>query len=116
MAAYYHTGLAKGSFISGILSLFMGPITAIPGVFMGHMARSRAEHFPQQYAGSGMALMGLVFSYLSLLAFIFLLVAAYYLQTNGQLEPLLNMVDPSEALSGVSADISDIFGQLAVEK
>ncbi len=113
MAAYYHTGLAKGSLISGILSLFIGPITAIPGVFMGHIARSRAEHFPHQYGGSGMALMGLVFSYFSLLAFIFLLVAAYYLQANDQLEPLLNMVDPGETLSNVSARI---FGQLTVEK
>ncbi len=113
MAAYYHTGLAKGAFISGILSLFLGPVTAIPGIFMGHMARSRVEHFPQQYGGSGVALMGLLFSYFSLLIFILLLVAAYYLQTNGQLEPLLSMLDSSETLSKVSADI---FGQLAVEK
>ena len=113
MAAYYHTGLAKGSLISGILSLFMGPITAIPSIFMGHIARSRAEHFPHQYGGSGMALMGLVFSYLSLLVFIFFLVTAYYLQANGQLEPLLNMVDSSETLSKVSAEI---FAQSAFEK
>jgi uncharacterized membrane protein len=113
MAAYYHTGLAKGSLISGILSLFIGPITAIPSIFMGHMARSRAKHFPQQYGGAGMALMGLVFSYFSLFVFIFLLVVAYYLQTNGQLEPLLNIVDSSETLSSVSAGI---FGQLTVEK
>ena len=113
MAAHYYTGLAKWSLISGILSFFTGPITAIPGVFMGHMARSRAEHFPQQYGGSGTALMGLVFSYFSLLVFIFLLVSMYYLQTNGQLEPLLNMVDPSEKLSQVS---TEIFAQLAFEK
>lgn len=105
MAGYYHTGLAKGAFFSGVLSLLLGPITAIPSIFMGHIARSRAKHFPHQYGGSGMALTGLFLSYLSLFVFVLLTITIYSLQTNGQLESVLNMIDSSGFLSDVAKSI-----------
>lgn len=109
MAAYYRTGLAKASFISGFLSLFLGPITAIPGIIIGHMARSRVADFPHQYGGAKMALTGLLLNYFSLIAFILFLFAAYSLQANGQLEGLLNLMDPSESLSKLSNELFSKF-------
>lgn len=105
MGSHYRTGLAKGSLISGFLSFFVGPITAIPGIFMGHMARSRAEYFPHQYSGSGIALIGLIFNYFALIMFIILIVGGYYLEENGQLEPLLNVIDPSKQLSSTLTEV-----------
>ena len=112
MAAYYRTGLAKTSLISGLLSLFIGPITAIPGIFIGHAARSRVVDFPHQYGGAGMALTGLVLNYLALFSSIVFIFSLYYLQTNGMLEGVLNLVDPSEKLSGISNDLfAKYFGK-----
>lgn len=112
MAGYYHTGLAKSALISGFLSLCLAPITAMPGIIMGHMARSRIKNFPHQYGGSGMALTGLFLNYFFLAGFIFLAVSTYYLQANGQLEPVLNLIDPSEYLSGMA---KNVFSQSIVK-
>lgn len=56
-------GLAITALVLGILSILLGFLTAIPGVIVGHMARSRAKKNPQQYGGAGMALAGLIISY-----------------------------------------------------
>jgi hypothetical protein len=59
-------GLAIASLILGILSLMFYIFTAIPGIITGHMARSRVNKNPDEYSGKGMALAGLIFSYIML--------------------------------------------------
>ena len=62
-----NNGHAIAALILGILSLFMSIFTAIPGVILGHMALSKIKHKPEQYEGSGMAIAGLIMSYLFLI-------------------------------------------------
>ncbi len=74
MANSQKNGLAIVSLILGILSLFLfGFLTAIPGIITGHMARSRAKKDPVTYGGSGIALAGLILSYLAIIASIALI-------------------------------------------
>jgi hypothetical protein len=60
-------GLAITSLVLGILSMvgFCG-LTGIPAIICGHIARGRVRRSPAQYAGSGMALAGLIMGYLSI--------------------------------------------------
>jgi hypothetical protein len=59
--------LAVTSLVLGIVSLVvcLGPLTAIPAIICGHVARRRARQSPAQYGGPGMALAGLVLGYVS---------------------------------------------------
>jgi hypothetical protein len=84
------SGLAIFSLILGILSiLVLGFIAAIPGIITGHMARSRAKNNPAVYGGSGMALAGLILSYLGLLLSI---AAVVFMMSNPDfMEALQNM-------------------------
>lgn len=66
-----NNGYAIASMILGILSIFFSIIAALPGIILGHMARSRIKHNPTEYEGSGMALTGLILSYLMLIVFLF---------------------------------------------
>jgi hypothetical protein len=60
-------GLAVTSLVLGILSLVcLGPLTGIPAIICGHIARKRSRQSPAQYGGPGMALAGLVLGYASL--------------------------------------------------
>jgi len=74
--------LAIASLVLGILSLFFYMITAIPGIITGHMARSRVKKYPQQYSGKGMALAGLIISYIMLFLSLALIVSMVYLFKN----------------------------------
>ena len=56
-------GLSITTLVLGILSLVLGFLTAIPGIIVGHIARSKAKKNPLEYGGSGMALAGLIISY-----------------------------------------------------
>ncbi len=68
MANGRKSGLAVFSLILGILSiLVLGIFAAIPGIITGHMARSKAKKDPVTYGGEGLALTGLILSYLSLI-------------------------------------------------
>ncbi len=67
-----NNGLAIASLILGILSIFLWIFSAIPGIITGHMALSRAKHHPNEYAGEGMAIVGLILSYLMLIVSILL--------------------------------------------
>lgn len=61
-------GLATTSLVLGVLAMLcFGPITGIPAIICGHIARSRAKRLPAQYGGAGAALAGLILGYLSLL-------------------------------------------------
>ena len=64
-------GLAVTSLVLGILSLVcLGPLTGIPAIICGHIARKRSRLSPAQYGGSGMAIAGLVLGYASLALFV----------------------------------------------
>lgn len=76
-------GLSITSLVLGILSLFVGLLAAIPGIIVGHIARSRARHNPEQYAGSGMALAGLIISYAVVIV---TLVLVYVVATNPDIQ------------------------------
>jgi hypothetical protein len=69
------TGLAMASLALGILSFLPcpGPLAGIPAIFLGHRARLLARENPDQYAGAGIALAGLICGYVSTIAAIFFL-------------------------------------------
>ena len=60
-------GLAVTSLVLGIVSLLicLGPLTGIPAIICGHIARRRSRQSPAEYGGPGMALAGLVLGYAS---------------------------------------------------
>ena len=64
-------GLAVTSLVLGILSLVcLGPLTGIPAIICGHIARKRSRQTPDQYGAPGMALAGLALGYASLALFV----------------------------------------------
>ncbi len=68
MANSPKNGLAIVSLVLGILSLILfGFLTAVPGIITGHMARSRVKKDPSTYGGNGIALAGLILSYLAII-------------------------------------------------
>lgn len=67
-----NNGLAIASLILGILSFFLWIFSAIPGIITGHMALSRAKHRPNEYSGEGMAIVGLILSYIMLIVSVLL--------------------------------------------
>jgi competence protein ComGC len=59
--------LAVTSLVLGILSLVcLGPLTGIPAIICGHIARKRSRQSPAEYGGPGMATAGLALGYASL--------------------------------------------------
>ncbi|MFJ5922110.1 DUF1707 and DUF4190 domain-containing protein [Kitasatospora sp. NPDC092948] len=71
-----HNGLAVASAILGGLCVFTGGLTGLPAVITGHMARSQIRRTREN--GDGLAILGLVFGWLSLagwVAFVLLVVA-----------------------------------------
>ena len=71
--------LAITSLILGVLSVFLSIFTAIPGVITGHMAISRIRKAPNDYEGKGMAITGLVLSYLLLILSLLFIFAMIYM-------------------------------------
>lgn len=71
---------------------------ALVGVITGHMARSRVENFPHQYAGGGKALLGLFLSYFVLAVFVVVLSVFIMMYNNGQLLPFLENIDETGQL------------------
>jgi hypothetical protein len=64
-------GLAVTSLVLGILSLVcLGPLTGIPAIICGHIARKRSRESPAQFGGPGMATAGLALGYASLALFV----------------------------------------------
>ena len=65
--------LATWSLVLGILAIIScGPISGIPAVICGHMARSKIKTQPDVLTGNGMAMAGLIMGYFSIVAFILL--------------------------------------------
>jgi len=71
--------LAISSLVLGILSLFFYFLTAIPSIITGHMARSRVKKSPDEYSGKGMALAGLIISYIMLVVSAIMIASVAYL-------------------------------------
>lgn len=103
--------LAFSSLVLGGVSLFLmlGIVTAIPGIIIGHIARSRAINYPNQYSGSRIAMMGLIMSYLSIVILIMLVAVGNHLHINGDLIPLLDTIDSSSTLSKYAKEFFDDF-------
>ncbi|MCK5725224.1 MAG: DUF4190 domain-containing protein [Thiotrichaceae bacterium] len=102
----HRTGLAFTSLFLGFLSLipFLGFFTSILGIITSHIARSRAYQFPYQYGGSGIALWGMMLSYLSFFFHLFIFGMAIFLHTNGDLMPLVNAIDPTGELGDATLE------------
>jgi len=68
--------LAVWSLILGILAIIScGPISGIPAIICGHMARSKIKMEPDTLTGDGMALAGLIMGYFSIVVVILLAIA-----------------------------------------
>lgn len=63
-------GLAQVSMISGICSVLLGPLTGIPAIITGHIARSRIKKSGGMMQGQSMALTGLILGYIFSLLFV----------------------------------------------
>jgi uncharacterized BrkB/YihY/UPF0761 family membrane protein len=74
-----NNSLAITSLILGLLSIFLSLITAIPGVITGHMALSKIKKAPMDYEGKGMAITGLILSYLFLILSLLFIFAIIYM-------------------------------------
>lgn len=82
-------GLAVSSLILGLVSFILGgPLTAIPGVITGHMARTRVRNFPDRYLGYGIALIGLILNYFVLALFILAMMIVAYWYSTGELNEI----------------------------
>ena len=79
---YKNNTLAITSLVLGILSILFYFLTAIPGIITGHMARSKAKKMPDRFEGQGMALAGLILSYIMLLITIVFVVGVFYMFTS----------------------------------
>ena len=67
--------LAIWSLILGILSVVScGPLTGIPAIICGHMARAKIKSEPETFSGDGMALAGLIMGYFSIVAFVLMII------------------------------------------
>jgi len=60
-------GMAITSLVLGVLSMLcFGFLAGIPAIILGHIAHGRTRKAPDQYAGSGLAIAGLIMGYASL--------------------------------------------------
>src|SRR5713101_6726396 len=66
-------GLAVAALICGVAQIMAGPLTGIPAIILGHIARSRIRQTGEQ--GAGLALAGLILGYAGLVLFIILVIA-----------------------------------------
>lgn len=71
--------LAIASLVLGLLSIFLTLFTAIPGVITGHIALSKIKKAPSEYEGKGMAITGLIFSYIFLILSLLFIFAMIYM-------------------------------------
>ncbi len=69
-------GLAISSFALGIVSfvLCLGILTGIPAIICGHVARNRARRLAGEYGGTGLATVGVLLGYLSVVYTLLILV------------------------------------------
>jgi len=66
-------GLAIAALICGVAQIAAGPLTGIPAIILGHVARSRIRQTGEQ--GAGMALAGVILGYVGLVLFVIVVIA-----------------------------------------
>jgi hypothetical protein len=66
-------GLAVASLVCGIAQIMVGPLSGIPAIILGHVARSRISQTGEQ--GGGLALAGLILGYVGLVLFTIIIIA-----------------------------------------
>lgn len=70
-------GLSIIALMLGCLSVFLGALSAVPGIFIGHHIYARIKSNPYRFGGAKLALAGLVLCYVmcvvSVIAFVYLL-------------------------------------------
>ena len=83
--------------VCGFLSFFLGLLIAVPGIIIGHLARSQIKSNPYRFSGAKLALSGLMMCYLSvLLSFTTIAYVVMYPET---LEVVANYTNYSLMLS-----------------
>lgn len=97
MSAMNNHKMSWIALLMGVLSFVFIPFALI-GVITGHMARSRVENFPHQYAGGGKALLGLLLSYFVLAVFVIFLSMLIMMHNDGQLMSFLKNIDETGQL------------------
>lgn len=71
------TGLSITSLVLGILGFgCFGILTGLPAIITGHIARGRARREPQLHGGAGLALVGLILGYVSVITTIVMVAVA----------------------------------------
>jgi len=74
--------------VCGLLSFFLGLLIAVPGIVVGHMARSQIKDNPYRFGGAKLALTGLMMCYLagglSIVAIAYLIIYPEILQVVGE--------------------------------
>ena len=63
--SYPRLSLSRAALVCGFLSLFLGFLIAVPGIIIGHTARSQIRDNPYRFGGDKLALTGLMLSYLA---------------------------------------------------
>ena len=60
---YPRLSLSRATLVFGFLSFFLGFLSAIPGIIIGHKARSLIKDNPYRFGGDRLALAGLLMCY-----------------------------------------------------
>lgn len=71
------SGLAISSLVCGILGFMTLGITSLVGAVLGHLGLSRIRRSPETLSGRGLAIAGLVTSYLGILIFLAMVILPY---------------------------------------
>ena len=83
--------------VCGFLSFFLSLLIAVPGIMIGHLARSQIKENPYRFSGAKLALSGLMMCYVSVVLSI---ISSVYVVANPEvLEVIADYVGYSLVLS-----------------
>ncbi len=83
--------------VCGFLSFFFSLLIAVPGIVIGHLARSQIKENPYRFSGAKLALSGLMMCYLSVI--LSLASSVYIIANPGILEVFADYIGYSLVLS-----------------
>jgi hypothetical protein len=106
-------GMAVFSLVLGVLSFFCSIFTGIPAIICGHIARARVANSNGALAGGGLAIVGLILGYLSVLFAIVLIVLVVGV---GMQLPGLQQWAAAPAIQTMSPRIAAACNQYRAEK